>query len=403
MRLHVCHVWDRFWPLEIGGLERYILWLSNYLAKKDAIEFSLITGRTKILLITKNIKKYEDSGFLKVHRLGPSPADIVNGFCMFTLGFTPKPVEKMKFASLYREAAQSKLTKTADIFHIHGIWSDFEYIKLGISLSRRYKKPLVVTLHGGFVGDPLHGGMPLESASVREILENDAAAITTYSKEVLGVLERMGLGYKSHYVTNFVDTFRFRRPPQAQSSPHDVTVVYVGRLEPVQTPDLVVEAFKKVNDRFPNAKLTLVGYGRMFEQLKLQIKRLNLENAVTLTGKQTDVRRYLWQSDVFVATNFGYIATLEAWAAGLAVVAPNFGVLKETVTDRYSGLLFEPNNALDLADKLTLAIEDATLRKWMIANGARIVQGYDIRAVAPKMSAIYRSVANQNDFRGHRI
>jgi glycosyltransferase involved in cell wall biosynthesis len=67
----------------------------------------------------------------------------------------------------------------------------------------------------------------------------------------------------------------------------------------------VVEAFKKVNDRFPNAKLIIVGYGRLFEPLKLQIKRLNLEDAVTLTGKQTDVRNYLWQSDVFVATNFG--------------------------------------------------------------------------------------------------
>ncbi|MGE5554716.1 MAG: glycosyltransferase family 4 protein [Methanocella sp.] len=393
--MHVCHVWERFWPIDIGGLERYILWLSSYLAKKEAIEFSLITGRTKILLLTKNINKFEDSGFLKVHRLGPSPADIINGFCMYTLGFTPKLVDKMKFAGLYREAVGLKMAKTADVFHIHGIWRDLEYIKLGISLSRHYKKPLVVTLHGGYVGDPLHGGMPLESTQVRDILENDATAITTYSKEILSTLEKMGLGYKSHLVTNFVDTPQFRKP--AQSPKHDVTVVYVGRLEPVQTPGLVVEAFKKVNDRFPNAKLIIVGYGRLFEPLKLQIKRLNLEDAVTLTGKQTDVRKYLWQSDVFVATNFGYIAMLEAWAAGLAVVAPNFGVLKETVSDRYSGLLFEPNNAMDLADKLTLAIEDAWLREQMIANGAQTVQGYDIRAVAPKMSEIYREVTEKSN------
>jgi glycosyltransferase involved in cell wall biosynthesis len=391
--LRVCHVWERFWPIDIGGLERYILCLTNYLAKKENIDFSLITGRTKILLVTKNIKKYEDAGFLKVHRLGPSPVDVINGACMYALGYTPSLVEKMKFASLYQEAVNLKMAKNADIFHIHGIWRDLEYINLGIYLSRRYHKPLVVTLHGGYVGDPNQGGMPLRSPPVKRILEQDATAITTYCKEVLGTLQDMGLGYKSHLLTNFVDTPQFKNPQQPKN--HEVTVIYVGRLEPVQTPDLVVKAFKKVNEQIPNAKLTIVGYGRMFEPLQQQIKQLGIENAVTMTGKQTDVRKYLWQSDVFVATNFGYIATLEAWAAGLAVVAPNFGVLKETVADGYNGLIFEPGNADDLAAKLISAIQDAALRKQIASNGVQTVAGYDIRAVAPKMAAIYQTIAKQ--------
>ena len=166
----------------------------------------------------------------------------------------------MKFASLYKEAANWKVAQSADVFHIHGIWRDLEYINLGIYLSRHYNKPLVVTLHGGFVGDPLHGGMPLTSPAVRSILKDDVAAITTYSKEVLGTLEQMGLGDKSYLVTNFVDTPHFKNP--ATVPPHDITVIYVGRLEPVQTPDLVIKAFKKVHDQLPNAKLTIVGYGR---------------------------------------------------------------------------------------------------------------------------------------------
>ncbi len=391
--MHVCHVWERFWPIEIGGLERYILWLTNYLAKKEGVDFSLITGRTKILLLTKNIKKYEDAGFIKVYRLGPNAVDLINGFCIYTLGSTPKLVDKVKFATLYAEAANWKVAKTADAFHIHGIWRDLEYINLGIYLSRHFGKPLVVTLHGGYVGDPMHGGMPLESPVVRSILKDDVAAITTYSKEVLGTLQKLGLGEKSHLVTNFVDTPHFKNPTAAL--PHDVTVIYVGRLEPVQTPDLVVKAFKKVHDQLPNAKLTIVGYGRMFETLKQMISELKLDAAVTMTGKQTDVRKYLWQSDVFVATNFGYIATLEAWASGLAVVAPKFGVLKETISDEFSGLLFEPDNVDDLAAKLIRAIEDRSLRENIAFNGAQTVQGYDIRAVAPKMSQIYRSVIKQ--------
>ncbi len=388
--MRVCHVWERFWPIEIGGLERYILWLSNYLAKKNGIEFSLVTGRTKFLLVTKNIKKYEDAGFLKVYRLGPNPVDILNGFCMYVLGSTPRLVEKMKFASLYHEAAKWKFAQSADVFHIHGIWSDLEYINLGIYLSRRFGKPLVVTLHGGFVGDPLHGGMPLESDAVKSILENDVAAITTYSQEVLGTLHKLGLEKKSYLVTNFVDTPHFKNPDPVE--PHDITVIYVGRLEPVQTPELVIKAFKQVHSQLPNAKLIIVGYGTLFEYLKDLVKELNLEDSVSLPGKQTDVRKFLWSSDVFVATNFGYIASLEAWSAGLAVVAPKFGVLKETVRHETNGLLFEPGNVDDLASALKRLIADSELRQKLALNGAETVKNYDIRAVAPKMAQIYQSV-----------
>lgn len=366
------------------------MWLSTYLAKKNGIEFSLITGRTKFLLLTKNIKKFEDAGYLKVNRLGPNPVDLLNGACMTVLGSTPKLVEKMKFASLYHEASQWKLAKSTDLFHIHGIWSDLEYINLGIYLSQRYKKPLVLTLHGGFVGDPLSGGMPLESPAVRSILKNDVAAITTYSKEVLGTLHKMGLEKKSYLVTNFLDTPHFKRPTSIP--PHDVTVIYVGRLEPVQTPELVIKAFKKVNDELPNSKLIIVGYGTLFEYLKVLVKELNLENSVTLTGKQTDVRKYLWSSDVFVATNFGYIASLEAWSAGLAIIAPKFGILKETISNGHDGLLVEPGNVDELATALKQVIADKTLRQKLAENGVKTVKNYDIRSVAPKMGQIYESV-----------
>jgi len=388
--LRVCHVWERIWPLDIGGLERYILWLSNYLSKKKGIEFSLVTGRTKLLLVTKNIKKFEDAGFLKVYRLGPNPIDLLNGACMYISGKTPKLVEKMKFASLYHEAAKWKVAQSADVFHIHGIWSDLEYINLGIYLSRHFDKPLVVTLHGGFVGDPLQGGMPLESPAVKSILKNDVAAITTYSKEVLGTLHKLGLGKKSYLVTNFVDTPHFKNPDTVP--PHDITVIYVGRLEPVQTPEIVIKAFKQVNDQLPNAKLIIVGYGTLFESLKDLLKELKLENSVSLVGKQTDVRKYLWNSDVFVATNFGYIASLEAWSAGLAVVAPKFGILKETISHETNGLLFEPGNVDDLASALKRLIGDKELRQKLAANGTETAKNYDIRAVAPKMSQIYQSI-----------
>jgi glycosyltransferase involved in cell wall biosynthesis len=389
--LHVCHVWERFWPIEIGGLERYIMGLSSYLSKSQQIDFSLITGRTKILFVTKNIKKVEDAGYIQVYRLGPRPIDLINGFFMYAAKRQPKYLDKLKLASLCSEAAQWKTAQTADIFHIHGIWADLEYIQLGIYLSQHFHKPLVVTLHGSFVGDPLNGGMPLKSPLVKDILFNNASAITTYSKEVLGTLQDMGLESKSHLITNFVDTPHFKNPYSSNGTNGEV-VIYVGRLEPVTNPDLPIRAFERVHKEFPNAKLHVIGYGSIFEKLKQLVNELNLDGTVLLMGKQTDVPKFLWSSDIFIATNFGYIATLEAWSAGLAVIAPDFGIMTETIRNGENGLLVKPQNPEALSLAIISLLRDRQLRERLAFNGAQTVKEYDIRAVAPKMAQVYRSV-----------
>ncbi len=211
--MDVCNVWENFWPLQFGGLEHYILSLTNYLNRNKEIDFSLLTGRSKVLMVTKHIRKLEDAGFIKVHRLGPTPADVVSGVLYKAVDSSPRVIRNMRFAGLCREAVRSTIAKSADIFHVHGIWglSDLEYAQLGLYLSQHFHKPLMVTLHGGFIGDPLIGGMPLERPAIKHILDS-SDAITTYSQEAFSLLEQMGLAKKSHLIKNFVDTSHFENP-----------------------------------------------------------------------------------------------------------------------------------------------------------------------------------------------
>src|SRR5512138_3694388 len=109
--MNVCNLWENFWPLQIGGLERYILMLTNFLSKSGAVDFSLITGRSKVSFVTKNIRKSEDAGFLKVYRLGPGPADLFSGVVYEAFDSTPNFVKKVRFTSLCREAVRSKAAK----------------------------------------------------------------------------------------------------------------------------------------------------------------------------------------------------------------------------------------------------------------------------------------------------
>jgi glycosyltransferase involved in cell wall biosynthesis len=65
------------------------------------------------------------------------------------------------------------------------------------------------------------------------------------------------------------------------------------------------------------------------------------------------------------------ITSVEAMAAGRPVVASRIGGLPYTVSDGLTGLLFEPGNPWDLAEKITRLLDDAALRRQMGLAGRR--------------------------------
>jgi len=388
----ICHVWERFWPLEIGGLERYIIGLSHFLWHNDPqMCFLLITGRMKLALLGKRIKKYEDAGWLKVYRLGPNIVGVIDNVFLNTLHSRLKTLENMSLTALYHEAVRWDQMREVDVFHVHGIWGDLQYAKMGVLLSRHFEKPLVISLHGSFVGSPENGGMPLESPEIRKILATDAGAIITYSPEVLGTLKKMGFERKSHYIPNFVDTASFSRrgiPCQRKGT----RIVSVSRLVTGLDQDIIIRAFGRVHAIIPQATLQIVGYGEMYEPLKRLVTQLKLSGQVSFVGRQTDVRSFLWNSDIFVATNFGYMATLEAWAAGLAVIAPDFGIMKDIIVDGENGILVPPNDPGKLAIAIVRLLKDSKLRETIASNGEKAAEEYDIREVASRIARIYDSL-----------
>ena len=59
------------------------------------------------------------------------------------------------------------------------------------------------------------------------------------------------------------------------------------------------------------------------------------------------------------------ITSVEAMAAGKPVVASRIGGLPYTVSDGLTGLLFEPGNPFDLAEKIGRLLDDPALRRQM--------------------------------------
>jgi glycosyltransferase involved in cell wall biosynthesis len=84
---------------------------------------------------------------------------------------------------------------------------------------------------------------------------------------------------------------------------------------------------------------------------------------------------------------------VEAFATGLPVIASRIGALADIVTEGETGLLFEPGNANDLADKLSWALEHP-VQMALMGQKARAVyeEKYTADANYKQLIEIYRSV-----------
>lgn len=373
-------------------MESYILNLSNFLSEQDqSMHFLMITDKAAYVpfLIALRTPSYQRINNLDVHRLGPNFSSFLRSTSFKLFHRLSKPLDNMLTANLFREAAHVRGIDKVDIFHVHGFWKPL-YPTIGLLLSQHFHRPLVVTLHGDSVDYKDPYSMPLRDSSTLDVLRQ-TNIITTFSKETLNVLKEVGLSEKSRLIPNYIDTQLFKRPGSSDLG-SGMRMVMVSRLSKSKDPITAIRAFAQVRKELPESTLKIVGDGPLYQDLNRLVKDLNLEGAVTFFGMKSDVRKFLWDSDISIGTKSSYLTTLEAWAAGLAVVAPDSGILKDLVSNGENGLLVPPGSVDQLTTELINLIRNERLRKTISANGKLASEKYDIRNIAPSIANIYRSL-----------
>lgn len=83
----------------------------------------------------------------------------------------------------------------------------------------------------------------------------------------------------------------------------DNFIVSAGRLITEKGYDILINAFAKLKDDFPNLKLLILGEGKLREELSNQIVSLNLENEVILQGFVQNVYPYFKSAMVCVVSS----------------------------------------------------------------------------------------------------
>lgn len=145
--------------------------------------------------------------------------------------------------------------------------------------------------------------------------------------------------------------------------------------------------------------LLLVGDGEEREKLLQLIDRLEIRENVLLPGFVSDIRPYLWASDLFVLPSkspepFGIIL-LEAMAAGLPCIATRAGGPLDMIEDGVSGWFVDCGNDVQLSDKIRELSANKNLRSTMAAAAAQRASSFDTSVIAATVVDIYRDMISK--------
>jgi glycosyltransferase involved in cell wall biosynthesis len=196
------------------------------------------------------------------------------------------------------------------------------------------------------------------------------------------------------------DIFRPARAPESRGAdPFVIGSVCV--LRPEKEMWLLQEAFAKVRHLVPGMKLHIVGSGPELPRLRTESVRLGIQKDCVFLPSTTEVPKFLRSFDIFVLCSRSEAfsnALLEAMACGCCVAASRVGGTPEMVGNDERGLLFRSGDSGDLAEKLSVLIQDQQLRRKLGKRAATFASAnLSLEVATRRMASIYEATLKRKE------
>lgn len=148
-----------------------------------------------------------------------------------------------------------------------------------------------------------------------------------------------------------------------------------------------------------DVKVLIGGVGEDYSYLESMVQKYDLQFVKRLGFvPDAELPQFYAATDIFVVAQNTLIECMgqsmkEAMACGVPVVGSNIGGVPEAIVDGETGLLFEPDNPEDLAEKIKILIDDEVLRERIGMNARETsVEKFDARKSAKKTLKIFEGL-----------
>ena len=178
-------------------------------------------------------------------------------------------------------------------------------------------------------------------------------------------------------------------------------VLYVGRVDPEKSLDVLMCAFAKVIQDMPKAHIVIVGDGTARDKLEEIAIKNGFADHAHFTGRVIgdDLPQLYRTGTVFAITSkteTQSIVLMEAMASGLPAVAVKAGAVPELVKHGKNGYIYEPDDENSIARGILRILSDKDLHEKMSNEAIKRIEKHDISHTLTRMEEIYHTVLDNH-------
>jgi glycosyltransferase involved in cell wall biosynthesis len=277
--------------------------------------------------------------------------------------------------------------RRADVVHVFSAsyWSFLLAPLPAVLIAKLLGKPVVMNYRSGQAPDHLRRSA-IARATLRRVDRN--AVPSRFLEEVFAEH-----GISADVIPNIVDVDRFRFRQRESLRPH---ILSTRNFEELYNVACTLRAFRRVQDVYPEASLTLVGSGSQASRLESLASELRLER-VRFVGRVApeDIWRWYAEADIYLQTpdiDNMPASVLEAYASGCAVVSTNAGGVPAILTHDTHGLLVPCGDHEAAADSVLRLLEEPGLARRLTMQARDSCEQYRWESVRTRWLALYESL-----------
>ena len=174
---------------------------------------------------------------------------------------------------------------------------------------------------------------------------------------------------------------------KALKTPKSKKIVSVGRLIPSKNYEMLIYAFSKLTDAYPEYTLTIYGDGQSHNKLNSLVAELGLNEKVFLPGNEKNVFEKTKDAELFVLpSNIEGMpnALIEAMCLGLPVISTNVSGAADFIKNGKNGLIIDCNDLSQLVLAMEKMLKDEEFRTNCAEQAINIIKLVDTDVIVDK-------------------
>jgi glycosyltransferase involved in cell wall biosynthesis len=282
------------------------------------------------------------------------------------------------------------------LIHAHLLGSTLTYSILSLIV----KVPVVATLHGRVDVNPNERFVAIKNC----IIKLGVNRLVTVSRDLASYISARKLFKQDdiQVIYNGIEESHYGKSSSTQLRSSlgiagDVILVgSLGNVRPAKSYDvLIAAAASLIKEGQYNLHFIIAGHQKpdLMGELQILIDHYGIQDRIHFIGFHENTNEFLGQLDCFVlsSSSEGFsIATIEAMATGLPVVATRCGGPEEIIEHEKNGLLVTVNSAIALAEGIKTIVENKVLAQTLSSAGRKHVESlFSFAAMVDSYKKLY--------------